>query len=84
MSLPDAYPRPAPLNQRIEVRGCCNCHVFNAKTSTCHLRPGPERTDPTSFCAEWRWFINTRVFWGSAFAPAEFNHPDQIKKEAVF
>ena len=66
-----AYPRPAPINERIAVRGCRNCVYFDPDALKCRLRPPFHSVARSDFCGEWRWIVNTRVAWESAFAPAE-------------
>lgn len=66
-----ALPRPAPLEERIRVRGCRNCVAYDSASNRCRAHPQPVSMDPSDWCAAWKWVINPRVVWQSAFAGRE-------------
>lgn len=77
MQPPDAYPRPAPLAERIKRRGCRNCLFYSNDAGECRHHPPFSRVPPTAFCGEWRWSTNPRVGWESAFAGLELKGETQ-------
>lgn len=79
MNPPDmAYPRPAPLNERIKIRGCRNCVFSQADGTICGLHSPAQKPPPEGWCGDWAWIVNTRVRWESAFAGLELQ---QMKGE---
>lgn len=68
---PIAYPRPAPLEERIKRRGCRNCLFYNQQAGECRQRSPFNKVQSTDWCGEWRAHWQPRVGWESAFAPIE-------------
>lgn len=71
MNAADAYPRPAPLAERIKLRGCRNCLFFANDQAECRHHQPFARVQPTAWCGEWRATFNPRIGWESAFAGCE-------------
>lgn len=75
-----AYPRPAPLEERLKIRGCRNCISFDNQ-GRCRASPQPVNVDPSDWCGHWQWAVNPRVGWNSAFAGRELTDPQPAAPE---